>query len=75
MDFENKEADKIEILKNSSWDTYVLTADQKRQLEELLVEDHDVLAKQRFEVGYNTELKIELPPEHPFPVIFKVYQL
>ena len=41
---------------------------KKRQLEEILVEYHDVFAKHRFDVGYNTELKIKLTPEHPLPV-------
>ena len=41
---------------------------QKKQLQEFLVEYHDVLAKHRFDVGYNTELKIELTPEHPLLV-------
>ena len=68
LDPKNNEADKLEFLKNFSWDTCVLNADQKRQLEELPVEYHDVFAKQRFDVGYNTELKIKLTPEHPLPV-------
>ena len=64
----NKEADKLDFSKKFSWDTCVLNVDQKRQLEEFLVEYHDVFAKQRFDVGYNTELKIKLIPEHPLPV-------
>ena len=68
MDPKNKETDKLEFLKNFSWDTCVLNADQKRQLVDFLVEYHDVLAKRRFDVGYNTELKIKLTPEHPIPV-------
>ena len=64
----NNEADKLEFLKKFSWDTCVLNADQKRQLEEFLVEYHDVFAKHSFDVGYNTELKIKLTPEHPLPV-------
>ena len=68
MDPKNNEADKLEFLKKFSWDTCVLKADQKRQLEEFLVEYHDVFAKHRFDVGYNTELKIKLTPEHPLPV-------
>ena len=68
MDPKNNEADKLEFLKNFSWDTCVLNIDQKRQLEEILVEYHDVFAKHRFDVGYNTELKIKLTPEHPLPV-------
>ena len=68
MDPKNNEADKLEFLRKFSWDTCVLNADPKRQLEEFLVEYHDVFAKHRFGVGYNTELKIELTPEHPLPV-------
>ena len=62
------EANRLEFLKKFSWDTCVLNTDQKRQLEEFLVEYHDVFAKHCFDVGYNTELKIKLTTEHPFPV-------
>ena len=68
IDPENNGADKLEFSKKLSWDTCVLNADQKRQLEEFLVEYHDVFAKHRFDIGYNTELKIKLTPEHPLPV-------
>ena len=68
MDPRKNEADKVDFLKKFSWDTCVLNADQKRQLEEFLVEYHDVFAKHCFDVGYSTELKIKLTPGHPFPV-------
>ena len=68
MDPKNNEGDKLEFSKKISWDTCVLNADAKRQLEEFLVEYHDVFAKYRFDVGYNTELKIKLTPVHPLPV-------
>ena len=68
MDPKNNEADKLKFLEKISRDTYVLNVDQKKQLEEFLVEYHDVFAKHRFDVGYNTELKIKLTPEHPLPV-------
>ena len=68
MDPKNNDADELEFLKKFSRDTCVLNADQKRQLEEFLVEYHDVFAKHRFGVGYNTGLKIKLTPEHPHPV-------
>ena len=41
---------------------------KKIQLEDILVGCHDVFAKHRFDVGYNTELKIKLTPEHSLPV-------
>ena len=68
MDPKNNEADKLDFLKKISWDTCVINADQKRQLEEFLVEKHDAFAKHGFDVGYNTELKIKLLPEHPLPL-------
>ena len=68
MDPKNNEPDKLEFLKKFSWDICPLNADQKRQLEQFLVEYHDVFAKHRFDVGYNREPKIKLTPEHPLPV-------
>ena len=68
VDPRNNEADKLDFLKKISWDTCALNAEQKRQLEEFLVEYHDVFAKLCFDVDYNTELKIKLTPEHPLPV-------
>ena len=68
MDPTKNEADKLEFLKKVSWDTCVLNTDQKWQLGEFLVEYHDMFARHRFDVGYNTELKIKLTPEHPLPV-------
>ena len=60
--------DRREFLKKFSWDTCAINNDQKEDLEEFLVEYHDVFAKHRFDVGYNTEVKIKLTPEHPLPV-------
>ena len=68
MDPKNIDATKLEILKNYSWDTCVQNADQNRQHDELLVEYYDMFAKHRFDVGYKTELKNKLTPEHPLPV-------
>ena len=68
MDPKINDSDKLDLLKKLSWDTCVLNADQKRQLEEFLVKYHNIFATQRFDVGYNTELKIKLTPEHPLPV-------
>ena len=75
VDPKNNEADNLELLKKFSWDTCVLNSDQKRQLEEFLIEYNDVFAKHRFDLGYVTELKIKLMPEHPLPVYVQVNQL
>ena len=60
--------DREEFLKKFAWETCVLSADEKSKLEDFLVEYHDVFAKHRFDVGYNTELKIKLTPAHQLPV-------
>ena len=68
IDPKNIGADKIEFSKKCSWDTCVVNAEQKRQLEEFLFEYHDVFAKNCFDVGYSTALKIKLTPGHLLPV-------
>ena len=64
MNPQNNDADKLEFLKKLPWETCVISADQKRQFEDFLVEYHDVFAKHHFD----TEFKIKLMPEHPIQV-------
>ena len=45
------------------------------QVEKLLVEFSDIFAKHRFDVGFNTELKIKLTPEHELPVYVQSPQM
>ena len=50
---------------------FFLSKFKSKQIEEcehLLIEYCDIFAKQRFDVGYNTELKTKLTPEHDLPV-------
>ena len=56
------------FLQNFKWENSDLTPEQKVDVENLLVEFSDIFAKHRFDVGYNTELKIKLTPEHDMPV-------
>ena len=37
-------------------------------MQHLLIEYYDIFAKHRFDVGYNTELKVKLTPAHDSPV-------
>ena len=37
-------------------------------MQELIVEYNDIFAKHRFDVGYNTELRVKLTPAHDLPV-------
>ena len=45
----------------------MLTKDQRSEVEHLLVEYAYIFAKHRFDVGYNSDLKIKLIPEHHRP--------
>ena len=68
IDPKNNAKDRDLFLEKFGWQNSVLTFEQKCQVEELLVEFSDIFAKHRFDVDYNTELKIKLTPEHNLPV-------
>ena len=72
MNIKNFDCDRLENLKNFSCDTCVLNSDQRNQLEEVLVENHDLFAEYRFHVGYNIELKIKVRSENPLLVYAQV---
>jgi len=44
-----------------------LNQDQISEMQKLLVDYYDIFAKHRFDVGYNTDLKIKLTPAHDLP--------
>ena len=46
----------------------MLTKDQRSEVEHVLVECAYIFAKHRFDVGYNSDLKIKLIPEHQRPL-------
>ena len=60
--------DRLTFIKNFKWENSVLTHDQRSKVEDLLVEFSDIFAKHRFDVGYNSDLKIKLKPEHTRPL-------
>ena len=55
------------MLQIFKWKNSVLNEAQK-QVEELLVEISDIFAKHRFDVGYNSETRMKLTPDHDQPV-------
>ena len=63
--------DRQNFLQKFPWKNSALTEEQKEQVEELLIEFHDIFAKHRFDVDYNTELKVKLTPEHQLPLYFQ----
>ena len=50
-----------EILSNFEWTDSTLQLEAK-SIEHLLVEFHDTFARQRFNVGINTQFKVQLTP-------------
>ena len=60
--------DRNNFLQRFPWEKSKLSAEEKLIVENLLIEFQDIFAKHRFDVGYNTELKNKLIPEHDLPV-------
>ena len=51
-----------QFLSNFDWTDSTLQPDAKQAVEDLLVEFHDIFARQRFEIGINSEFKLQLIP-------------
>ena len=47
---------------NFDWTDSTLQQDAKQAVENLLVEFHDIFAQHRFDIGVNTDFKIQLTP-------------
>ena len=50
------------------WDEYIFKADGKQQVERLFVEFSNIFGKQRFDVGFKSEISMKLKPENDLPV-------
>ena len=68
LDPKGNRQDKITSLSKFPWEKSALNDEQKAVVGELLVEFSDIFAKHRFDVGYNTDLKIKLTPERSIPI-------
>ena len=51
-----------EFLSNFDWTDSTLQLDAKQAIENLLVEFHDIFARHRFDIGINSEFKVQLTP-------------
>ena len=51
-----------QFLSNFDWTNSKLQPDAKQAVENLLVELHDIFARHRFDIGINTEFKVQLTP-------------
>ena len=74
LDPKGNHQDKITFLSKFLWEKLALSNEQKAVVGELLVEFSDIFAKDRFDVGYNTDLKIKLTPENAYQFVNKDLQ-
>ena len=51
-----------QFLSNFDWTDSTLQPEAKHAVENLLVKFHDIFARQRFDIGINTEFKVQLTP-------------
>ena len=55
------------FLSHFDWTDSTLQPEAKQAVENQLVEFHDIFARQRFDIGINTEFKVQLTPLHNRP--------
>ena len=58
---ENTES-RNQFLSNFDWKNSTLQPNAKQAVENLLVGFHDIFARHRFDIGINTEFKVQLTP-------------
>ena len=54
----------MQILKRFDWTDTLLTKTEKQAVEDILVEYHHIFARQRMDIGINTEFKLKLTPKN-----------
>ena len=57
-----------QFLQKSKWNESMLKADEKQEVEELLVDFLGIFAKHRFDVGFYSLISMKLTPERDQPV-------
>ena len=51
------------FVKRFDWTDILLTETEKQEIEDILVEYHDIFARHRKDIGMNTEFKVKLTPK------------
>ena len=54
-------------LSNFDWTDTTLNPEELKQIEEILIEFHDIFARHRFDIGTNREFKVKLTPNDDRP--------
>ena len=63
----DNESSKKTFLSNFDWSDTTLNPDERQEIEEILVEFHDIFARHRFDIGINREFKVKLTPNDDRP--------
>ena len=64
---QDNEESRKSFLSNFAWTDTTLNADERIQIEEILIEFHDIFARHRFDIGTNREFKVKLTPNDDRP--------
>ena len=67
LDPTKDEESRAKFLDNFDWKDPTLTSEEKKKIEKLLVEFHDIVARHRFDMGMNEEFKVKLTPKDDSP--------
>ena len=67
LDPTEDEESRAKFLENFDWKDSTLSSDEKRKIEELLVDFHNIFARYRFDIGMNEEFKVKLTPRDNSP--------
>ena len=65
---QDNEASKESFLSNFDWSDTTLSPEERQQIEEILIEFHDIFARHRFDIDTNREFKVKLTPNDDRPV-------
>ena len=65
---------RTEFLKRFYWTDTLLTETEKQAVEDILVEYHDIFARNRMDIGMNTEFRVKLTRKDDKAAAAKAYQ-
>ena len=68
LDPNNSEEERKTFLQSFKWDDSQLSEDDKKDIEEILIEFNDIFARHRLDIGNNHDFKIKLTPKTDDPV-------
>ena len=63
----DNETSRTEFLSHFDWSDTTLNPDERQEIEEILIEFHDIFARHRFDIGINREFKVKLTPNDDRP--------